>query len=384
MQKSLAILGATGSIGTQALQVAERLGYPVLAVCAHGNVQLLEEQIRRFRPQMAALRDEAAAADLRVRVADTATKIYAGEAGVCACAGSGADMVLNSIVGIAGLRPTLAAIAAGSDIALANKETLVAGAEPVLQAVRAAKVRLLPVDSEHSAIFQCLQGNRDAAQIKRLLLTASGGPFFGKSRAQLEQVTLQDALRHPNWEMGAKITVDSATMMNKGLELIEAHWLFGVAPQQIEVLVHRQSIVHSLVEFCDNSVIAQLGVPDMRIPIQYALTFPQRCKGDAPQLDLAQQASLTFAPPDDEAFPAISVCRDAIARGGLVPAVMNAANEAANALFREGKIRLLQIVELVQLVLAEFTPQSGHTVEDIFAADAWARAQTQKAAAQLS
>ena len=373
MEKTLVILGSTGSIGTQALEVAAASGFAVTALTAGSNITLLEQQIRAFRPRLAALKDEKAAADLRVRVKDTPTEILAGQQGICACAAPGADMVLNSIVGIAGLRPTLAAIEAGSDIALANKETLVAGGAIVTRAAQEKGVRLLPVDSEHSAIFQSLQGCANSAEIKRLILTASGGPFFGKTRAELEEVTLAQALRHPNWSMGAKITVDSATMLNKGLELIEAAWLFDLPESQIDVLVHRQSVVHSLVEFCDHSVIAQLGVPDMRVPIQYALTYPARIPSPVKQLRLEEWGTLDFALPDEDAFPAIALCREALRRGGLFPAALNAANEQANALFREGKLRFLQIGELLETTMALLPEKSGHTVEDVFAIDAHAR-----------
>ncbi len=371
--KTLGILGSTGSIGTQALEVAQLLGWEVRALTAGSNVSLLEEQIRAFRPRFAALEDEAAAADLRVRVKDTGTNVYSGAEGICACAACGADMVLNSIVGIAGLRPTLAAIEAGSEIALANKETLVAGGALVMQAAQEKKLPILPVDSEHSAIFQSLGGCRDKSEIKRLILTASGGPFFGKTREELAQVTLEQALRHPNWSMGAKITVDSATMFNKGLELIEAAFLFEVPCDSIAVLVHRQSVVHSLVEFCDNSVIAQLGVPDMRIPIQYALTYPARIASAAPELRLEEYAALEFHKVDDEAFPAIALSRTALQKGGLYPAALNAANEQANALFRAGGLRFLEIGERIAQVLQRMEPKTAHTLAEVFDCDRWAR-----------
>lgn len=378
MKKTISILGATGSVGTQALDVAQQQGFSVAALTAHLNSALLEQQIRAFRPRYAALWDEDAARDLRLRVKDTATTVYAGEEGVCFCAQAQADTVLNSIVGIAGLKPTLAALEAGRELALANKETLVAGGELVLRAAQEKNLRILPVDSEHSAIFQALQGCKNPAEVSRLILTASGGPFFGKTRAELENVTVEQALRHPNWSMGAKITVDSATMVNKGLELIEAAWLFGLPPEKIDVLVHRQSIVHSLVEYQDHSVIAQLGVPDMRVPIQYALTYPERTENMVEALDLAQCATLTFERPDEEAFPAIHLARQAFAQGGLYAAAFNGANEEANALFRQGKLRFLEITEQIGQVLAKLKPQQGHTLEDIFAVDKWAREQVRK------
>ena len=277
MAKKISILGSTGSIGTQSLDVAEKRGYEVKVLTAGSNAKLLEEQIRKWKPDYAALADEKAAKELRLAVADTDTKVLIGKEGVNECASyEDTDVVINAIVGIAGLVPTLTAISKGKDIALANKETLVAGGALVMDEAKKMGVKILPVDSEHSAIFQCLEGMNKKDELKSIILTASGGPFFGKTRAELETVTLAQALKHPNWEMGAKITVDSATMMNKGLELIEAVWLFGVNPSMVDIVVHRESIIHSLIEYNDNSVIAQLGVPDMRIPIQYALTYPER------------------------------------------------------------------------------------------------------------
>lgn len=376
MHKRLSILGSTGSIGTQALDVARLNGFTVCALTANSRVDVLEEQIRAFRPALAAVVNEQAAADLRARVADTGTRVLAGMEGVIECARcEGADTVLNAIVGMAGLLPTLAAIEAGREIALANKETLVAGGKLVMDAARAKGVRILPVDSEHSAIFQCLQGapagQRDA--LKRIILTASGGPFFGRSKEALRDVTLEQALNHPNWSMGAKITIDSATMMNKGLELIEAVWLFSVPPEQVEIVVHRESVVHSLIEFADHSVIAQLGVPDMRIPIQYALTYPRRYASPVERLSLAKCGALHFAEPDYEAFPLINVCRRAIARGGVFPAAANAANEEANRLFREGKLRFLEIGELVSAAAEQAQDRPDYSLADIQEAGACAR-----------
>lgn len=374
MEKSLILLGSTGSIGTQALHVARARGMRVKALAAGGRVQLAERQIREFLPDVAALADEDAARDLRVRVADLPTQVLGGEEGVRALAGlPGEHTVLNAITGVAGLLPTMAAIEAGHDVALANKETLVAGGALVTQAARARGVRLLPVDSEHSAIFQCLQGRPRNGAVRRLILTASGGPFFGKQREELRGVTAQQALRHPNWSMGPKITVDSATMMNKGLELIEARWLFDLPPERIEVVVHRESIVHSLVEYDDGAVIAQLGTPDMRLPIQYALTWPDRYPSPAPPLDLTAVGALHFAAPDGETFPAIGLCREAIARGGLTPAALNGANEQAVALFLQGKIGFLDIARLVSRVLDK-PFGTAHTVEEVLAADREGRA----------
>ncbi len=378
MIKNLAVLGSTGSIGVQALEVAELMEFRIEALTANSRTDILEEQIRKFRPRLAAVADEKAAADLKIRVADTSTTVLSGSKGVEECARCGADSVLNSIVGIAGLAPTLAAIETGSSIALANKETLVAGGKIVMDSAAAKGVSILPVDSEHSAIFQSLQGYRGKNQIKRLILTASGGPFFGKTRAELENVTLAQALKHPNWSMGAKITIDSATMMNKGLELIEAAWLFGIKAENIDILVHRQSIVHSLVEYIDNSVIAQLGVPDMRIPIQYALTYPDRYQSPVKQLDLAEAATLTFERPDYETFSCINLCRRAFEKGGLYPAAVNAANEKANELFREGKIGFLDIPKAVEAAFDLVAPVYDYTLEDVFETDKSVRLATER------
>ena len=378
MTKTLAVLGSTGSIGVQALEVAQLMGFEVVALTANSRTDILEEQIRKFSPRFAAVADETAAADLKIKVADTSTKVLSGKAGVEECARCGADSVLNSIVGIAGLAPTLAAIETGSNIALANKETLVAGGKIVMDAAAKKGVAVLPVDSEHSAIFQSLQGCQSQKQIKRLILTASGGPFFGKSREELSKVTLEQALKHPNWSMGAKITIDSATMMNKGLELIEAAWLFGMEAANIDILVHRQSIVHSLVEYIDNSVIAQLGVPDMRIPIQYALTYPDRFVSPVRQLDLAEAATLTFEKPDYETFSCINLCRRAFEKGGLFPAAVNAANEKANELFRSGKIGFLDIPRAVENAFDCVQNVLDYTLEQVFEADNAVRTATER------
>lgn len=373
MSKKLSVLGSTGSIGVQALQVAAFRGFEVAALCANNNIKVLEEQIRSFKPAIAAVADVAAAADLKLRVADTSTKVLAGDEGICACAACGADIVLNGVVGIAGLRPTLAAIEAGSTLALANKESLVTGGEIVMGAAKKNGVSILPVDSEHSAIFQSLAGCKNKGQVKRLILTASGGPFFGKTSEELQNVTPAQALDHPNWSMGAKITIDSATMMNKGLELIEAAWLFDMKAEDIDIVVHRQSIVHSLVEYCDNSVIAQLGVPDMRIPIQYALTYPERFESPVRQLDLTEFGTLTFEKPDYKTFSCINLCKRAIDTGGLMPAVANAANEKANELFRLGQIGFLDIARAVEAALDAFADRKGCSLEEIFDIDACVR-----------
>ena len=365
MSKTVTVLGSTGSIGTQALEVIEMQGYEVKALTASVRVDEIEKQIRKFKPDYAAMVDEKAAQELKVRVADTDTKVLSGLRGVCECASLGADYVLNSIVGMAGLEPTLSAIDAGSEIALANKETLVAGGQLVMKRAKEKGVNILPVDSEHSAIFQSMQGCRDKNEIKKLILTASGGPFFGKKRDELANVTVKEALNHPNWSMGAKITIDSATMMNKGLELIEAVWLFSMDPKDIEIVVHRQSVVHSLVEYCDNSVIAQLGVPDMRIPIQYALTYPNRIPSPVSELSLTDYGTLTFDKPDYETFGLINICRKAINDGGLYPACANAANEEANLAFRQGRINFLQIEELVAQAVADAPKVEDYKLDDV-------------------
>lgn len=371
--KSMVILGSTGSIGTQALDVARLRNFTVGALTSNSNIDLLEEQIREFKPEIAAVVDESRAAELKTKVADTSTRVLGGEEGICAAAQLNADKVLNSIVGIAGLKPTLAAIEAGNDIALANKETLVAGGELVTSRAKEKGVSILPVDSEHSAIFQSLQGSPGKKSVKRLILTASGGPFFGRTRADLEGVTVEQALKHPNWSMGAKITIDSATMMNKGLEIIEASRLFDVEGDRIDVVVHRESIIHSLVEYDDNSVIAQLGLPDMRIPIQYAVTYPDRYESPVGELKLADIAKMTFFEPDYKTFECLTACKKALDIGGTATAVVNGANEEANALFRQGKISFLEIGNLVTQSLEAVKTINQKNVEDVLNADALAR-----------
>ena len=377
--RSLVILGSTGSIGTQALEVAEQAGYRVIGLAAARQVDMLEQQIRRYNPLVAAMFDETAAEILRTRVADLPVRVLSGMDGLCELAAlPDADMVLNSVVGMVGLRPTLAAISAGHDVALANKETLVAGGAFVMDAVQKAGVQLLPVDSEHSAIFQCLQGCPPDKRVNRLILTASGGPFFGRNKEDLEQVSLADALNHPNWSMGQKITIDSATMMNKGLELIEASWLFDMPPEKIDVVIHRESIIHSLVEYDDNAVLAQLGTPDMRVPIQYALTYPDRLPCPAKQLRLEDWGKLTFYAPDDTAFPAINLARKALTLGGLYPAALNAANEVAVGAFIAGEIAFTDITRLAAAAL-DMTLKSPTSVEDVFAIDEEVRRYTRAA-----
>ncbi len=371
--KKLVILGSTGSIGTQALDIVRKAKgeYCVTALAAGSNAELLEAQAREFSPKVVALFDETAAAELKLRLADTDVKVLAGIDGVCDTVSGDSDIVLNAIVGIAGLRPTLAAIDAGKTIALANKETLVTGGEIVNRRLREKGVKLLPVDSEHSAIFQSLEG-APKGSLRKILLTASGGPFFGKTADELRDVTVADALNHPNWSMGAKITIDSATLMNKGLEIIEAVHLFGVNASQIEVLVHRQSILHSAVELSDGAVIGQMGTPDMKLPIQYALTYPNR--GECfEHLDLFGAGTLTFDKPDTDTFRLLPLCVEAINIGGLYPTAINGANEESVRLFLEGKIKFLQIAELNEKAMRLCKNKTEFTVEDIFNADAEAR-----------
>lgn len=373
MKRNISILGSTGSIGKQALDVVDKCKFNVVALSANSNVNLLEEQARKYKPIMVACFDEKSAEKLKISLRDTDIKVLSGMDGICECAGiKEADIVLNSIVGMVGLKPTVCAIENKKDIALANKETLVAGGKLVMSKARENNVEILPVDSEHSAIFQSIQGCPDKKQIKKLILTASGGPFFSKKRDELENVTVSDALRHPNWSMGAKITIDSATMMNKGLELIEASWLFDVSWDKIDILVHRQSIIHSLVEYNDNSVIAQLGLPDMRIPIQYALTYPNRYESPVNELDLAEISCLTFEKPDYDTFICMELCRKALKMGGLYPACVNAANEKANLLFRQGKIKFLQIGEIVLNALENAPKVVNYSIEDIDNMNEWA------------
>lgn len=368
-REKLSILGSTGSIGTQALRVAEMISAPVVALAAHSNVKLLEEQVRKFKPQIAVAVDENAAALLKTAIADTDTRVLTGMDGLIEAASlESADTVLNSVVGMVGLTPTLAAIENKKKLALANKETLVAGGSIVMDAAAKNGVPILPVDSEHSAIFQCLQGKPTNSGIKKILLTASGGPFFGKKREELSDMTAAQALKHPNWSMGAKITVDSATLMNKGLEVIEAAWLFDVPLDKIEVIVHRESIIHSAVEFEDNSVIAQLGLPDMTIPIQYALTYPERYPSPAGELDLFKLGKMTFFEPDTDTFRCLPLCKRAFAMGGTACAAANGANEAAVARFLKGEIGFLRIGELVEEALSLYKP-GACTLSDILETD---------------
>lgn len=372
--KGIALLGSTGSIGTQSLDVCRMHGYRVVCLTANRRVDLMETQIREFRPNLVSMMDPVAADDLRTRVADTGTKVLSGMDGLIECATySGADTVLNAVVGMVGLQPTLAAIQAKKTLALANKETLVAGGHLVTNTAKAYGVDILPVDSEHSAIFQCLQGSPEKGAVKKLILTASGGPFFGKTLAELENVTAADALKHPNWDMGAKITIDSATMMNKGLEFIEAKWLFDMPIDAIDIVVHRESVVHSAIAYQDNSVIAQLGVPDMRIPIQYALTYPRRLPSPVQELSLVDYGKLTFYAPDYDTFRCINVCKDAITAGGLRPAAANGANEESVRLFLNGKIKFTDIAVLNRAAMEACPQVADYTLDDVLQADRAAR-----------
>ena len=382
--KNISLLGSTGSIGKQTLEVAaanpDKMKIRVLA--AHTSDTVLEEQIRAFEPDFAVLSDKEAAARLKARYHGK-TEILAGEEGLLAAATySEVDTVLASMVGYAGLRPTMAAINCGKNIALANKETLVAAGSLVMEAVAKNNVSLTPVDSEHSAIFQALQGGKED-EVKRLLITASGGPFRGKKRSELESVTLAQCLNHPNWSMGKKITVDSSTLANKGLEVIEAHWLFNMPYEKIDVVVHPQSIIHSLVEFCDGSVIAQLGEPDMRLPIQYALSYPCRYHKAFDQLDLIKAGMLTFEAPDMEAFPSLRIAIDCGKAGGTLPCVFNAANEEAVYAFLDDKIKYLDIPYITEKVASLHKNIAAPCIEDIERADAEARAAAQSIIANL-
>lgn len=371
--RTLSILGSTGSIGRQALEVAEALGLPVAALTVNRSVDLAEAQARKFKPRLVAAADESAAAELRVRLADTSVRVTGGREGLLEAASlPEADTVITAVVGIAGLEPTLAAIREGKRIALANKETLVCAGELVMAQAKRWGAEIVPVDSEHSAIFQCLQGAR-RGEVRRLIITASGGPFYGKDRKALSLVTREQALRHPNWSMGTKITVDSATLMNKGLEFIEAMRLYELPPEKISIAVHRESIVHSLVEYCDGAILAQLGSADMRLPIQYALTWPERSPGPAKSLDLFSCPPLTFGKPDLDTFGCLRLALDCAQKGGTSTAILNGANEAAVGLFLKEKIAFLRIEELVARALSVVPAIQDPDLDDILAADADAR-----------
>jgi len=366
--KNIAVLGSTGSIGTQTLEAVDFLdNIKVSALTAGGNIDLLEKQIRKYKPLIAAVADEKKAADLKLRVADTDTKVLSGQEGICKAATlDGVDLVVASIVGIAGLKPVYDAICAGKDIALANKETLVTAGDIIMPLAKEKGVKMLPVDSEHHAIHQCITDEKD---IKSLIITASGGSFFGKTTKELENVTVKDALNHPNWSMGRKITIDSATLMNKALEVIEAHHLFGIDYDKINVVVHRESIVHSMVEYTDNSILAQMAVPDMRLPIQAALTYPQMAQGMAKPLNLAQIGTLSFFEPDRKTFPALDLGLYAGKTGGSMPVVLNAANEMAVGMFLDGKIKFLDIARLVEKAMDAHKLIANPTLDEIIEVD---------------
>lgn len=374
MAKNISILGSTGSIGTQTLDVVREIGgINVKAITANNNIELLEKQIREFNPDIAAVMNEEMAEKLKERVKDCGTKILSGIDGLIeAAVYKESDTVVTSVVGNIGIVPTFEAIKAGKNIALANKETLVSAGKLIINAVKKYSVKLYPVDSEHSAIFQCLRGNEDN-KIRRILLTASGGPFRGRKREELLNVRAEDALKHPNWSMGKKVTIDSASLMNKGLEVIEAKWLFGVDVEDIEVLIHPQSIVHSAVEYEDGAVIAQMGEPDMKVPIQYALTYPKRVKNSFPKIDFAQRNSLTFEKPDMDTFKCLSLAYRAIKTGGTMPTVMNGANEMAVAAFLENKIGFLDIADIIEKTMMSYNVKYDYAVEDLVEADKWAR-----------
>ena len=374
MSKTISILGSTGSIGRHTLDVAQQLNLRVAAITAHASVARMEEQIRQFHPALAVLTDEAAARDLRARVVDTDTTVVGGFEGLMEAATlPQADTVVTAVVGMVGLRPTLAAIGEKKRIALANKETLVCAGELVMDAAEQAGAEIVPVDSEHSAIFQCLQGCADRREIRRLILTCSGGPFYGMSYDEVGKMTKEDALRHPNWTMGPKITVDCATLMNKGLEVIEAMRLYRLPLSQVSVVIHRQSIVHSLVEYRDGTVLAQLGTPDMRLPIRYAMTYPNRGENPAEPLDLLSCPPLTFTQPDRTAFPCLRLAEEAAAQGGTACAVLNGANEEAVRLFLADRIGFHDIPRLVAQARAEVAVVAPPTLEDILEADRLAR-----------
>ena len=375
ISKRITILGSTGSIGRQSLEVIAACGMEVAALAANSSVKLMEEQARQFKPELAVLADEKAAADLRVRLADTNVRVLSGMGGLIEAATiSSADTAIASLVGMVGLRPTLAAIREGKRIALANKETLVCAGPLVMEEAKDYGARILPVDSEHSALFQSLEGNRDRGEVKRLILTCSGGPFYGKKTEELQGMTREDALRHPNWSMGAKITVDSATLMNKGLEVMEAMHLYRMPVEKISVVIHRESIIHSLVEYCDNAMIAQLGAPDMRLPIQYALTWPKRIASTATTpLDLWNCGTLSFGTPDLDTFRCLALALEAAKTGGTAGAILNGANEAAVAQFLAGEIGFLDIADRVALAMEQVAVVQDPTLNDILEADAAAR-----------
>lgn len=370
---NISILGSTGSIGTQALEVVDDLrgikDIRVVAITGNSNIKLLEEQARKYRPKIAAVADEENYIKLKTALRDTDTAVMCGEEGLCAAAAADeTDITLSAIVGFAGLVPTLHAVRSGKDIALANKETLVTAGSIFMNEIKKYGVRLLPVDSEHCAIFQCLNGNHHK-EVKKILLTASGGPFFGKTREELTEITKEQALKHPNWSMGAKITIDSATLMNKGLEIMEAQWLFGIGIDDIEVVVHRESIIHSMVEYVDRSVMAQLSLPSMKHPIQYAFTYPNRLPSPDKSLSFREIGKLTFYEPDENTFRCLALAKKAGKEGGIMPTVLNAANEVAVHAFLNDKIRFLEIADCVEKITESYKNRLNPTLEDIINID---------------
>ena len=381
--KTISVLGATGSVGTQALDVARSRGYAVDFISANRDTVGAESAVREFKPQIVAMADERAAKDLAVRIADTGTKVLSGEGGVLeGIALSRSDVAVNSIIGEAGLLPSLAVIDSGKRLALANKESLVIAGEIVMKRAREKGVEILPVDSEHSAIYQSLKSGK-ISEIKRIFLTASGGPFYGRTREELSRVTLADTLAHPTWKMGKKITVDSATLMNKGFEVIEAAHLFNTPPEKIEVLVHRESILHSAIEYLDNSVIGEMSVPDMRMCVQYAVDYPERCESVAKPLDLISVGKLTFSAPDTEAFPLLSLAARAMSDGGAMPAILNAADEVAVGAFLSEKIGFLDISDVVIKTYELMNGRRGGSVEELIAADREARGIAEKIISEI-
>lgn len=379
VKKRISVLGSTGSVGEQALDVADKQELDVISISANRNFLRVEEQARKFGVEAIAMADESAASELKVRLADTSVKVYAGDVGICEMISEhNHDTVVNSIIGEAGLKPTLAVIDSGCRLALANKESLVVAGEIVMSRAKEKNIEILPVDSEHSAIFQCLKSG-EHKEIKRILLTASGGPFYGYSKEQLKNISVENALAHPTWKMGAKITIDSATLMNKGFEVIEAVHLFGVAPKDIQVVVHRESIIHSMVEYIDNSIIAQMSVPDMRLCVQYAVSYPQRSEATIPELDIFSLSGLTFKHADAKTFALLGCAYDCIEKGGALPAVLNAANEIAVDGFLKGKVPFYRISEAVCETVEKLgEARHEHTLDGILAYDNEARELTKR------
>ena len=370
MKNNICVLGSTGSIGTQTLEVAKKFKIKVNALAANKNISLLEKQIREFKPSFAAVYNENLAKKLKENIKDTDTKILSGMDGLCEISSLETnEAVITAVSGMTGLKPTLCAIKAKKDIALANKETLVVGGDLVINEAKKNNVSILPVDSEHSAIFQCLQSCADKKDLKKLILTASGGPFFGKTKEELKNVTIKDALNHPNWKMGTKITIDSATMMNKGLEIIEAMHLFDITLDKIDVIIHPQSIIHSMIEYVDGCILAQMGVPSMKAPISYALTYPHRQNSGVKSLNFAKYSNLSFYKPDNKTFEAIKICRKAASLGGTATTILNAANEEAISLFLNKKIKFLEIIELIKKALTSLSISKISSLEDILETD---------------